>query len=138
MRSSLHHAHQKKLLFTAELIYLVLVVTIKLSFLVFYARIFHPSRAMKWLARFGMAGIVLFNTAIFFRSAFACKPVKKIWTPFEPGTCIEREILACASGFFNVFSDLYILVLPMPFIWSLKTRTSKKLKLTMAFGVGLM
>ena len=93
---------------------------------------------MKWLARSGMVGLVLFNMAIFFRSVFLCKPVKKLWTPLEPGTCLQREIVPYASGFFNVFSDLYILVLPMPFVWRLKMRTSKKLKLTIAFGVGLL
>ena len=41
-----------------------------------------------------------------------------------------------AVGIFNVISDLYIFLLPMPYIWSLQMGTGKKIRLLITVGTG--
>lgn len=42
------------------------------------------------------------------------------------------------SGVFNTITDLYILLLPLPFIWDLKMRAGRKLRLMAVFSVGIL
>lgn len=134
--SSLIHVVQ--LLFANELIYIPLVTLLKCVFLLFYARVFSPSLKMKWLTRFGMSSCVIFYTAVLIRSIFVCNPIRKIWIPLEPGSCLNVIILPYATGFFNLASDFYILVLPMPSLWNLKMKRNRKLRIMAIFGVGIL
>lgn len=134
--SSLIHVVQ--VLYANELIYIALVTLLKCVFLLFYARVFSPTVKMKWLTRFGMSSCVIFYTAVLIRSIFVCNPIRKIWIPREPGSCLNVVILPYATGFFNLASDLYILILPMPFLWNLKMKMNRKLRIMAIFGVGIL
>jgi hypothetical protein len=41
------------------------------------------------------------------------------------------------TGIFNVISDVYILLLPIPMIWKLQTNFKRKMQLLAVFSVGL-
>jgi hypothetical protein len=118
--------------------YLPLVAVLKLVFLLFFERVFSPSRKLKFFTRGGMAAIVVFYIVIFFRSVFLCTPLQKAYNPALPGYCLKLAVLPYTTGVFNIISDFYILLLPLPFIWSLKMQTSRKLRLMAIFSVGLL
>ena len=51
---------------------------------------------------------------------------------------IQMNILPYLSGFFNLVSDLYILIIPLPFIWDLKLTVSRRLRLMAVFSTGVL
>ena len=126
------------MIFVAELMYLPTVTLIKITFLLFFMRIFTLDKRMKLFAWFGIIACVAFYVAIFFRSLFLCQPMKRAWNPTVPGKCLQLEITPYTSAIFNIISDLYIIALPLPTIWSLNLKTERKLRLTAVFSMGLL
>lgn len=122
----------------SEYIYLLLVLVVKLSCLLFYQRIFSPSRKMRWLILAGMCLIGGTHTGLFFSALFECIPVQKSWRPELQGHCLPPKGLPYASGAINVVSDIYVLVIPIPCIWELHMQFHRKLRLMIIFGLGVL
>lgn len=93
---------------------------------------------MKYCCRLGLLGIWMFYIALFFRGIFLCDPLEKVYNPAVPGHCLQKNIPPYLSGFFNTISDIYILVLPVPFIWKLNMKVSRKLRLIAVFSAGIL
>ncbi|KAL9014981.1 MAG: hypothetical protein Q9173_000377 [Seirophora scorigena] len=91
--------------------YNVGLTLIKLSVLMFYARVFRTVRA--------------------YRIA--------IWTelgPTHPGHCLNREANFWGAALPNVLTDLILLILPMPMLWHVQTTVRRKIGLFGVFAAG--
>lgn len=77
-------------------------------------------------------------TAILFSTVFRCSPVQKAWNPELSGHCLPLKGFPYASGAINVISDFYILVILIPFIWSLNMKLHRKLRVLSIFGLGVL
>lgn len=128
-----------KLQFVIELLYMPLTLCIKLSMLVCYLNIFHRrglgTRIPIW---FGLFAVGVFYTVLFFTTVFYCTPVERAYNPFVQGHCRPFATAAFVSGFFNVVSDFYILLLPLPDVWGLSMKGARKARLIAIFGLGLL
>lgn len=122
----------------AEYIYLVLAAAIKLSCLFFYWRIFSPNPKTLRFIQLGIGLIVAAYTAMFFATLFECSPIEKGWNQLTPGHCLPAKVLPYCSGAINVVTDLYVLILPIPCIWGLNVRLSRKLRTVAIFGLGIL
>lgn len=119
--------------------YCVIVLSIKLSFLLSFNRIFTANHSkLKWFIWFAIFANTVFYIVVFFDTLFLCKPIALSWNPFLDGTCGSERALPYASGAWGFIGDFYIFFLPMPSVWSLNMKRTKKMKLTFAFGVGLL
>ncbi|KAL9089180.1 MAG: hypothetical protein Q9159_002651 [Coniocarpon cinnabarinum] len=127
-----------QLLYVSETLFVPLSLFIKLTLLVFYHKVFYPKRAIRWLSRAGILIITGFHVSIFWASVFLCIPVQKAYDFTRSGHCLPKAGTPYASGIFNVVSDIFILVLPMPAVWSLHMSFARKLKLTSVFGAGIL
>uniref|UniRef100_A0A0D2YF03 Rhodopsin domain-containing protein n=2 Tax=Fusarium oxysporum TaxID=5507 RepID=A0A0D2YF03_FUSOF len=58
--------------------------------------------------------------------------------PQSKGTCGNQVSSFIAIGAFNAITDVLILSLPLPVLWSLQARTSTKVGLTIIFSIGLL
>ena len=114
------------------------MTVVKITFLFFFERLFFPSPKAKIFMRVGSFICIIFYTTIFFRALFVCSPMQKIWNPLLPGHCLNVVVLPYTSAIFNVLSDVYILLIPLPFLWGLKIRMDRKLRLMAIFSVGLL
>ncbi|KAL7957798.1 putative PTH11-typeG-protein-coupled receptor [Trichoderma compactum] len=106
-----------------------------ISLLLMYYRIFQVPyfKKMAWaVGGFVMAWVV----CITFLFIFICVPVQKLWYPDLPGYCINQVGTWIVNASSTIFTDLAILILPMPQIWNLQLRTTGKMGLTFAFGLG--
>lgn len=108
----------------------------KISILLLYLRIF----IQKWL-RIGCYVLLALVTtygliSVFYSSVFQCTPVSKAYHKSIPGHCIDVRKTWQANAGFNIASDLMILVLPMPAIYSLQMTIKHKLGLIFLFGLG--
>jgi hypothetical protein len=111
------------------------VCFIKLSVLAFYARIF----PLPWVRRTSIclgSFIVLATTTKVMGDIFQCIPVDKAWNPHIHAKCIDFVGLVIVSGVLNIVTDLIILAIPMPLLWSLSVEKVKKWELTGMFLVG--
>ena len=122
----------------AEYIYMVLAAAIKLSCLLFYARVFSPDPKTRRFIHGGMVFILAAYTAMFFSTLFQCNPIQKAWYKTMPGYCLPPRGLPYASGVINVVSDIYVLVLPISCIWGLNMKTRRKLRTLATFGLGIL
>ena len=48
------------------------------------------------------------------------------------------KVMWYVTGVFNIITDLLILLLPMPYLYSLELALYKKLALMATFGIGLL
>ncbi|KAL8749864.1 MAG: hypothetical protein Q9184_006635 [Pyrenodesmia sp. 2 TL-2023] len=129
-----------KLMYAYQMFWAFAMACIKVSILLFYRRLFpEENTSKKWrichLALI-VASVVCCLISVF-GSAFACTPVALIWDyTIEGGHCINLAILArftCITGF---VTDLLILMLPIPIVWSLQLDPSKKVGVCGVFLLG--
>jgi hypothetical protein len=73
---------------------------------------------------------------ITFLFIFICLPVAKLWYPQLPGKCINQVATWIANAASTILTDLIILLMPLPPLWSLHLAKREKIGLTAAFGLG--
>ncbi|KAB5531361.1 hypothetical protein GE09DRAFT_1177404 [Coniochaeta sp. 2T2.1] len=124
-----------KFLVVAEVLYVYNLVWTKIAILLMYYRIFHFPYFKKWAYGIG-AFIIAWVITITFLFIFICVPVEKLWYPDLPGRCISQVGTWIANAASTIISDLVILCLPIPQVWSLQLRVTEKIAVTLAFSLG--
>jgi hypothetical protein len=76
--------------------------------------------------------------AILLGVTFMCNPVQRAWDTTLPGTCLNTGLLWQGSGITSLLIDVIILVLPLPMLWRLQMKTSRKLQITGVFMCGYL
>ena len=61
---------------------------------------------------------------------FECTPIRKAWSPLTPGSCLNSYQWYLGSAISSVIIDFYIMLLPLPVLWTLHTGRSRKIILT--------
>jgi hypothetical protein len=123
------------------MLYTAMLITIKVSILLSYKRIFGVSRWGVVLIWLGVFVVTVFYVICLLLSLLWCKPIAKAWFPLIEGACAPYDvhlILGTASGVVNIVTDFYVLILPMPFVWSLNMKRSRKVRVLVIFGLGLL
>ncbi|KAI4182170.1 MAG: hypothetical protein LQ348_004886 [Seirophora lacunosa] len=128
--------------FAIELTYCVLITTIKFSILLFYRRVFINHTTSTW---FRVAWYIitvwcfLWGVSTFIAAVFQCTPVSYLWTQFSgktKGKCVDFTALLIATAAVNIFTDVAVLVLPMPMVWKMKIEKAQKLAVSGIFLLG--
>ncbi|KAG9564896.1 hypothetical protein KCU61_g7293, partial [Aureobasidium melanogenum] len=116
--------------------YSVTMLFAKLSILMLYRRLFPIANfAKRWW--FVTAFTIAYSLGGIFSSLFQCRPMASTWSlTIVPEYCIDTETFYITNAALNVVSDLMILVLPAPIVWSLNTDVRKKVILTGLFSMG--
>ncbi|KAI0541383.1 hypothetical protein GGR58DRAFT_18006 [Xylaria digitata] len=118
--------------------YLILVMTIKLSFLFFYHHIlFSTHTKSKYLIISAMIFVGLLNTSLFITALLSCISIEREWSPAVPSRCFNPVIFPYFSGISTFLTDLYVLILPISLLWQMNMRLQQKLKLSAVFGLGI-
>jgi hypothetical protein len=122
-----------------QLIYLIDLAIVKFSILVFYRSI-ATQKVFRYAVDGTMAVIAAFTIAMVFVNAFECPNPSDAWSVeilFQgAGSCINLHPLYYGQAGFNIFSDIVILVLPIPVLWGLQMHRNKRLALIGIFSVG--
>ena len=93
---------------------------------------------MRWLCYAGAFVCTALYVAEIFHDIFICVPVQKDYDPKVPGHCLPSGVGGSITAIFNVITDFYILILPLPFVWSLQMKLRPKLRLMALFGLGAL
>jgi hypothetical protein len=126
-----------KMLVAYELIYATAISTIKLSVMLFYLRVF-VNRGLRLATKLALGFVATWSAANILQVFLICRPFAKTYSLTVEGTCGDQIASFIAIGAFNIITDIIIITLPLPTVWSLKMSTAGKLGITGVFLVGLM
>jgi hypothetical protein len=124
-----------QLLLIAEMLYFANIYTIKISLLFLYRRIF----PLQWFRRVLLASgifLTIMTLVSLLVCIIQCVPLHKMWEPTAPGHCIEFGKFALAMSCINVCTDIFMLALPLPVVWSLQINSHKKWLVSLSFAMG--
>jgi hypothetical protein len=127
--------NENQLVISAETIYNVAIPLIKISILYLYGRIFPQKWFNRTLVVLG-AFIIAYSLAQVFGDIFQCVPISSLWGATEPTFCINLPALIISMGVVNTVTDIIMLSLPMPLLWTLQLSTMRKKLLTGLFLMG--
>lgn len=141
-RVDLPHSQLPQWVNLTTIIYNPTIFVIKLSILLQYLGIFVPNRKTNmrmfiavWTLVAIMFTFYLIDVAF---NIFICQPRDKYWNRLKQGSCYDLEISMEATALFNVISDFFILLLPIPTIWKLQITLKKKMWIFAVFATGMM
>ena len=119
-----------KYIYIHEVLYPLGITMPKYSALLFYVRVFGIKSTSGFfrknvLVAIGVVTVYLLIALPF--EAIQCTPVRKVWTPRIPGHCINIFRWSESITIFSVIIDFYIMILPIPILWSLHSGRKRKL-----------
>ncbi|KAF2638705.1 hypothetical protein P280DRAFT_77042 [Massarina eburnea CBS 473.64] len=112
----------------------------KLSILLLYLRLLVPTRwSPLWTTILAfIALLTCFYIALTCVKIWQCDPISEAWRRNPGRRCINLPFLLQASGMFNTFSDVFILLVPIRACWNLKFSVRKKVAICAVFTIGAM
>ncbi|KAL4757184.1 uncharacterized protein BDW70DRAFT_163776 [Aspergillus foveolatus] len=128
----------QKASYAVTLVYVPMVFVIKLALLAVMLRIFAPDRHKVMIVYGTIVVLLLYYIPALFIKIFFCKPISTYWLGAEVtgGACLDQRKVIIADATISMLSDFWILVLPIPMLWSLKMSLSKKLRVVGILGAG--
>ncbi|KAF1964478.1 hypothetical protein BU23DRAFT_575648 [Bimuria novae-zelandiae CBS 107.79] len=126
------------------LLYYVANWAVKMSILILYHRIYSLQKALPWYLRrevvWAMAAAVTASTLSFFLvESFGCVPVSAIFDlDNTEKRCIARGVFHFAQAGINCFTDLVLVVFPLPLLGLLKISRRQRYLLVLIFSIGFL
>ncbi|EKG19111.1 integral membrane protein [Macrophomina phaseolina MS6] len=124
--------------YVQEHLYIICTVLIKISFLLFYFRIF-PDATFRKVVGATMIFAICFGIGALFGFAFQCTPIDRAWHGWDdehPGFCVDINALVLIAASLNICADFWIIVLPIPGIFRLQSSVRMKLQISAMFCTG--
>lgn len=123
-------------------IYSPVVWLVKLSLFLLFLEIFRRLRWMRYCVYFGITLTGLFYLSVMTALAVLCGPREgqsqaSYLSAMASPRCAHSKAVNLVGGIFNVVTDFYILILPLPAVWSLQLPTRKKIGVSAIFLTGL-
>ncbi|KAI9682332.1 MAG: hypothetical protein M1817_000386 [Caeruleum heppii] len=124
-----------KNLYAYTLFYNLTILLVKDSILLLYHRIFIVPR-FKMVVKISLAFMILYQIATLLVDFMICIPVQGFWDRTIEAKCVDEVPYYITTAAINVFTDVWILLLPVPMIFGLKISLRQKLSLYVIFGLG--
>ena len=123
-----------------ESLYAPVMFLIKLTLFLLYLHIFSRLRWLRFLIWAGIICTALFYGSMAIIFSIICTPAKgqSYLEAFLSTQCGKASDISLAAGFFNMLSDIYLLVIPIPAVWSLQLERRRKLGVLIIFATGFM
>ncbi|OBT87178.1 hypothetical protein VE02_04744 [Pseudogymnoascus sp. 03VT05] len=130
----------KKFGYVYSILYNPALMATKTSILIFYLRLSRTNKLFRIGTFATMAVVNVVGLVLTFVNIFQCHPLDKIFSNsfIDPTqTCIPLVTLFLASSPANIFTDLAILVLPIPVLTGIHLPRRQKTILILTFGLGI-
>lgn len=123
--------------YATTIIYVPMVFTVKLALLSVMLRIFAPDKKKVTVIWVSLAVLMLYYIIALFIKVFFCHPISTYWMGVSNGgACIDQQKVIIGDSVISIVSDLWILILPVPMLWSLHISRIKKLRVIGMLGAG--
>ena len=118
------------------------LISVKLSFLLLYLRIFRTNRYMRITTWFVMGLVIIYGTWAFFTNIFLCWPIQAVWDItliwYTGNKCLDLYTVTVAYTSLNAGTDVLILLLPLPGLQRLQMPRGQKIGLILVFSLGVL
>lgn len=109
----------------------------KLSVLLLYKSLI-PNRSLTlWTHGIGLF-IIMWNVGDVLGGFLICRPLAKNWDFALPGTCGSQANYYFAMGIINITTDIFLIALPMPYLYRLRLEWRKKILAMALLSIGIM
>jgi hypothetical protein len=128
-------------LIASSALYPLAILFTKLSILLLVYHIFWAKRRAVILVWIGIVVNTLFYGITFILSVVWCAPPvggSPMLSAGGPKCQVDVKTLTVVQAGFNIGSDIYLLLIPIPLVLGLKTTLGKKIKVSFIFAVGLL
>ncbi|KAL5868717.1 hypothetical protein ACKVWC_009475 [Pyricularia oryzae] len=122
-----------------SVVYPIPTIFSKVTILLFLLEINAVQRWYRWSIYFTLFVVVGSGIGIFISSIFACWPIEKSYNLLFPptiGSCVDRPAMYQATAALGVITDVLIISIPVPMIWTLQISKNKKIGLLVLFSIG--
>ncbi|KEQ59521.1 uncharacterized protein M437DRAFT_56656 [Aureobasidium melanogenum CBS 110374] len=102
-----------QLQYTLVIQYPLCITAIKLSILFQYRRLFPKHRDFLLMTSALIAMMIMWCCSVLLTGVFICTPIRKAWTPWLDGRCIDLVPFYYGMQIPNVVTDVLILLLPL-------------------------
>lgn len=130
------------MLFALQIIYNLVHLAIKISILLLYKKIFALNSQLFRYVWYSVLAYVIICAIIGLAIAVTlCEPVRFAWEQALGtinGTCPHLVSARMSAAVTLMAADVIILVMPMPMLWSLQMKLSRKIQLIALFGIGFL
>ena len=133
------------LIFKALYCLFVLYITsrhlVRGSILLFHHRLFGHERLARRLVQFSFVILIAFGVTFDFAILVGCAPIEHFWLSWDNqhrGHCISTHAIFWAGAFIDIAIDIWIMLIPIPFIVRLKLSLRKRILTGIMFAFGLM
>jgi len=126
-----------QLMYVAHVFYAAGTAFTKLSIIVSYLRIF-PDETLRRILYATAAVCTGIGISAIFVTIFQCHPVQTAWDFTVEGECIPFVNFLYANAGISTLADVVLVVVPLPFFWSLSLPLRQRLVICVLFGVGFM
>ncbi|KAF2264626.1 hypothetical protein CC78DRAFT_463135 [Lojkania enalia] len=128
-------------LIASQSLYPVVLLFTKLSILFLVYRLFKANRRAAFLVWFGIVANALFYGVTFVTTVVWCAPGiggDPMFAASRPSCQTNAKVQSIVQAGYNIGSDLYLLIIPIPVVWRLKTTLAKRLRICVIFALGLL
>ncbi|KAF4122761.1 hypothetical protein GMORB2_7068 [Geosmithia morbida] len=123
-------------LFVAELTYTGVIIFVKFSIAALYWRIFEKA-SIKIPIIIVSALVAMWGTAVFLLTVLQCIPTQGIWDKTIDSSCdVDSNMFLMAISIPNILIDVFLLLLPVPYVFSLHISLSRKVSVLSMFLLG--
>lgn len=106
-----------------------MALTVKLALVLIIMRVFGSVHKKTMVGMYiFISMIVLYYVSGVFIKIFICWPISAYWLG-EKDKCMDQSAIITADAIISVISDLVILLVPMPLIWSLQLPRKKRFRI---------
>ena len=107
----------------------------KASILLQYHRVF-PTLSMRITCSIAVAGLATYGSWAVVSGFLNCIPVAKFWDSSIRGYCLNMKALWFSNASMHIFTDLVILIVPIPALKNLKLPLKQKIGVMGIFALG--
>jgi hypothetical protein len=91
------------------------------------------------LACWGLIGFLgVYGTWTILSAWLNCLPLAKFWDDTVKGFCLDKKALWFSNSAIHIFTDILILVYPMPVLKNLQVPRRQKIALMAVFALGAL
>ncbi len=116
-----------------QILWILSIVCIKASFLLFYRRLFTANARFKLASSIVIVVTAAWSVAALCVIVFQCIPIRANWTPKIPARCLNRVTAFISKSVIHIFLDLVLLVLPLFVVSTLNMDRRKKISVSIVF-----
>ena len=125
--------------FVTQLFYKTSLMCTKLSICFLYRRVFERANKIFNIILWSVMVVIgMYYVSVILATIFECNPVSKSWIKTQPGHRISLSSFFYANAAFNIFTDVVVIILPVPIIYELHLPMRQRVMLCCVFAVGLL